>query len=246
MRRIAGRRMLAAHRAGRRRGDSRGATTMILATTHVRVTTTASWRSSRPRAPRSAGPTAARARRSSATPRRRTASGRSSTGTRRGGRASSPTPRSRRSCSEAGHTSKAQTAEFAGRLWHPTRWRTPWKRHRHPSARSRWASSPTRRARCRSWASRTRTWPTMVVDDINAAGGLLGRPLELIVEDSATDRRRSRAAKAAKLVQRGPRGRASSAASTAPRGRRSRARPWRRAARSTSTPSSTRGRSATR
>ncbi|HEY0520031.1 MAG TPA: ABC transporter substrate-binding protein, partial [Ilumatobacteraceae bacterium] len=27
----------------------------------------------------------------------------------------------------------------------------------------------------------------MVVDDINAEGGLLGRPIELFIEDSATD-----------------------------------------------------------
>ena len=40
----------------------------------------------------------------------------------------------------------------------------------------------------------------LVVDDINAAGGLLGRPVELITEDSATDDTVA-AAKAAKLVQ---------------------------------------------
>ena len=40
----------------------------------------------------------------------------------------------------------------------------------------------------------------MVIDDINAAGGLLGRPLELHLEDSATDDGVA-AAKAAKLVQ---------------------------------------------
>ena len=39
----------------------------------------------------------------------------------------------------------------------------------------------------------------MVVDDINASGGLLGRPLELIVEDSATDDDAAEAA-AAKMV----------------------------------------------
>ena len=59
-------------------------------------------RSSRPRAPRSAGSTVPRARPSSATPTRTTASGCSSTGTRRAGRASSPTPRSRRSCRRPG------------------------------------------------------------------------------------------------------------------------------------------------
>jgi branched-chain amino acid transport system substrate-binding protein len=41
---------------------------------------------------------------------------------------------------------------------------------------------------------------TMVIDDINAAGGLLGRRVELHLEDDATDDSES-AAKAAKLVQ---------------------------------------------
>ena len=41
----------------------------------------------------------------------------------------------------------------------------------------------------------------LVVDDVNAAGGLLGRPVELIVEDSATDDAVA-AAKAAQLVER--------------------------------------------
>jgi ABC-type branched-subunit amino acid transport system substrate-binding protein len=41
---------------------------------------------------------------------------------------------------------------------------------------------------------------TMVIDDINANGGLLGRPLDLHLEDSATDDDEA-AAKAAKLVQ---------------------------------------------
>src|SRR4051795_3752046 len=40
---------------------------------------------------------------------------------------------------------------------------------------------------------------TLVVDDINASGGVLGRPLELLLEDSATDDGVA-AAKAAKLV----------------------------------------------
>ena len=39
----------------------------------------------------------------------------------------------------------------------------------------------------------------MVIDDINARGGLLGRPIELFVEDSATDDERAEAA-ASKLV----------------------------------------------
>src|SRR5689334_15307175 len=41
----------------------------------------------------------------------------------------------------------------------------------------------------------------MVIDDINARGGLLGRPVELFVEDSATDDAVAEAA-AAKLVDR--------------------------------------------
>lgn len=41
---------------------------------------------------------------------------------------------------------------------------------------------------------------TLVVDDINASGGVLGRRLELILEDSATDDEQA-AAKAAKLVR---------------------------------------------
>src|SRR5207253_9665473 len=39
----------------------------------------------------------------------------------------------------------------------------------------------------------------MVIDDINARGGLLGRPVELFIEDSATDDSVAEAA-AAKLV----------------------------------------------
>ena len=41
----------------------------------------------------------------------------------------------------------------------------------------------------------------MVIDDINARGGLLGRPIELFVEDSATDDEVAEAA-AARLVER--------------------------------------------
>ena len=40
----------------------------------------------------------------------------------------------------------------------------------------------------------------MVIDDINARGGLLGRPVELFIEDSATDDSVAEAA-AAKLVE---------------------------------------------
>jgi branched-chain amino acid transport system substrate-binding protein len=42
---------------------------------------------------------------------------------------------------------------------------------------------------------------TMVVDDINERGGLLGRPVELFVEDSATDDAVAEAV-ATKLVER--------------------------------------------
>ena len=84
----------------------------------------------------------------------------------------------------------------------------------------------------------------MVIDDINARGGLLGRPVELFVEDSATDDDVAEAA-AAKLVERAA-STSSWAASTAPRARPSRDRWSTRPRRSTSTPSSTRARSATR
>jgi branched-chain amino acid transport system substrate-binding protein len=40
----------------------------------------------------------------------------------------------------------------------------------------------------------------MVVDDINAQGGVLGRPIELVLEDSATEDSVAEA-KAAKLVE---------------------------------------------
>ena len=84
----------------------------------------------------------------------------------------------------------------------------------------------------------------MVIDDINARGGLLGRPVELFVEDSATDDAVAEAA-AAKLVERAA-STSSSAASTAPRARPSRDRSSTRRRSSTSTRSSTRGRSVTR
>src|SRR5438874_3484975 len=41
---------------------------------------------------------------------------------------------------------------------------------------------------------------TMVIDDINAAGGLLGHPIELFIEDSATDDDTAHAV-AAKLIE---------------------------------------------
>src|SRR4051795_1053868 len=41
----------------------------------------------------------------------------------------------------------------------------------------------------------------MVIDDINATGGVLGRPVELFIEDSATDDEVAEA-RAAKLVER--------------------------------------------
>ena len=85
----------------------------------------------------------------------------------------------------------------------------------------------------------------MVVGDINAKGGLLGPPPRAVSSRTARPttpwpppRRGSSSSRT--------RSTSSSAASTAPRGRPSRARPWSRARRSTSTPSSTRGRSPTR
>ena len=59
--------------------------------------------------------------------------------------------------------------------------------HRSPSIRSRWESSRTRPARSRSSGSPTPTWPGWSIGDINAKGGLLGRHVELYLEDSATD-----------------------------------------------------------
>ena len=85
----------------------------------------------------------------------------------------------------------------------------------------------------------------MVVGDINAKGGLLGRHLELHLEDSATDDAVA-AAKATKLVEHDQRRRHLrrhlQLHATGHQGRR----PSSRARRSTSTPSSTRGRSPTR
>ena len=52
---------------------------------------------------------------------------------------------------------------------------------------SRWESSPTRRARSRSSGLANANVARMVIGDINAKGGLLGRHLELCLEDSATD-----------------------------------------------------------
>jgi ABC-type branched-subunit amino acid transport system substrate-binding protein len=67
----------------------------------------------------------------------------------------------------------------------------------------------------------------MVIDDLNAAGGLLERQLVLVLEDSATDDAVAAAAKAAKLVGR----------------RRSRVRSSTKRRRFTSTLSSTKDRS---
>ena len=52
----------------------------------------------------------------------------------------------------------------------------------------------------RSWAAGQANAATLVVDEINASGGLLGRHVELLIEDSATDDAQAAAA-AAKLVQ---------------------------------------------
>ena len=52
---------------------------------------------------------------------------------------------------------------------------------------SRWASSPIRRDRSRSSGIANANVARMVIGDINARGGLLGRQLELLLEDGATD-----------------------------------------------------------
>ena len=80
-------------------------------------------------------------------------------------------------------------------------------------------------------ASRTPTSPRMVIGDINAKGGLLGRPLELHFEDGATDDAVAAGEVAAKLVEDDRRRRRLRRHSPARRGRPSRARPWSRAKR---------------
>ena len=82
----------------------------------------------------------------------------------------------------------------------------------------------------------------MVVDDINADGGLLGHPIELFIEDSATEDARPKPRRPSSSNR--SRSTSSSAASTARPARPSRARRSSRATRCTSTRSSTRGRSA--
>ena len=84
----------------------------------------------------------------------------------------------------------------------------------------------------------------MLISDINAKGGLLGRQVDLHLEDSATTDSVSEA-KAAKLVEQ-DKVDVIFGASTAPRGRRSNARPSNGARSSTSIRSSTRGRNAIR
>ena len=84
----------------------------------------------------------------------------------------------------------------------------------------------------------------MVINDINAKGGLLGRQIDLYLEDSATTDSVAEA-KAAKLVEQ-DKVDVILAASTARRGRRSSARRSSGARSSTSIRSSTRGRNAIR
>ena len=212
---------------------------MILATTKF-ADWDRFWSSSAPRAPRSAPSTAARARSSSATRTRRTACGPSSTGTTPAGRrfVSDPVGPARHEGSRA-HLIKPYT------LGVPRRDRGLRTGHDDVSnSRSHQgrASSPTSPARCPSWASRTPTWPTWSCDDLNAAGGLLGRPLQPDRrgqrhrrrrrggrghQDGRRARRRRRARRHLQLDAAGDQG---------PRGRA-------RTESSTSTPSSTRGRS---
>ncbi len=63
------------------------------------------------------------------------------------------------------------------------------------------ASSPIRPAPLSFMGIANVNVAKMVIDDINARGGLLGRPVELFIEDSATDDSVAEAA-AAKLVER--------------------------------------------
>ena len=96
---------------------------------------------------------------------------------------------------EAGHTSRAQTAEFAGSLDRRaiacpssaiTIGGTPWKvigiSRPHQGGRHH----GRRRVPLSFMGIANANVAKMVVDDINAAGGLLGRRVELLLEDSAT------------------------------------------------------------
>src|SRR5437763_2580674 len=154
-------------------------------------TSTASRVSSPPRVPRSASSTARRARSCSATLTRPTGSGSSSTGISTAGRASPPTLMSRRSCRRLGTRAGRRCRRSAA----ATRRRSEVMREAinvGVIADQTGALSPRGGAQANT--------ATLVADEINASGGLLGRRLELLVEDSASDDAQAAAA-ATKLVQ---------------------------------------------
>ena len=182
--------------------------------------------------------TAPRVRRCSATPPRRTASGRCSTGTSRGGPTFVSDPDVPPILKEAGHLGKPEAALLLGS---------------YGREEATMTSAINRPARVGLITDQTGALSfmgianvnvaKMVIDDINARGGLLGRPVELFVEDSATDDERGRSRRGE--ARRGPTSTSSWAASTAPPDRPSRDRWSTRPRSSTSTRSSTRVRSVT-
>src|SRR3954470_17596810 len=178
--------MLASHRC-RPAGPQQGGRSCSWQRRRSR-TSSSSRTSSRPRGLRSGSSTGPRARSCSAIPARTTGSGWSSTGIRTAGRASSPTPRCRRSCrrldTRAGRRCSSSPAAT------------------RPSAMDdiKVGVIADQTGALSFMGIAGANVATMVVDDINAAGGILGRRVELILEDSATDDATA-AAKAAKLVQ---------------------------------------------
>src|SRR5215471_9311714 len=107
------------------------------------------------------------------------------------GRASRPTPMSRRSCKRPGTRAGRRSPSSAA----ATRRRSEVMRDAIKIgviADQTGALAPMGGAQANT--------ATLVVDEINATGGLLGRRIELLIEDSATDDARAAAA-ATKLVQ---------------------------------------------
>ena len=212
---------------------------MILATTRSR-TSSGSWRSSAPRAPRSARCTAPRARRCSATPPRRTASGRSSTGTRHGWAAFVSDPEVPPILKEAGHIGKPQAAGVPRHL----------RQREGPTM-----SAIDRPARVGLVTDQTGPLSFMGIANANVAKMVdrrhqrprgPARSPGRAVRRGQRHRRRSRRGGRGQARRAGGRRRRRSAASTAPPARPSRARSSTRPRSSTSTRSSTRARSATR
>src|SRR5262249_5580914 len=137
------------------------------------------------RAPRSGASTGRRARRSSATPTRATGSGCSSTGTRTAGSASRPTRRSRRSCRRPGTRAGRRSQSWVAAMT--------------PSDPIKVGVIADQTGPLAFMGIANANVARMVIDDINADGGLLGRQLELHLEDSETTDDAAAAA-AAKLV----------------------------------------------